>query len=449
MKTALSVETLHTYTARLTDANRAFNARYPGESGVRQPVHTVYGGANLFKAETARKLGGIGLKTLEQYAPTAGDFAAALGISGDAAFAKTVYDRVVEKLKREPIEDFRIDFEDGYGNRSDAEEDGHAEAAAVEVAKGMAEGVLPPFIGIRVKTFSEELKLRAIRTLDIFLSTLAEKSGARLPANFVVTIPKVTIPEQIAVLVDLFEHFERTLGYKPGSLKLEAMIETTQSILNALGEATIPHLLNAARGRMVAAHFGTYDYTASCNVTAAYQSIQHASCDYAKEVMQVTLAGTGVWVSDGATTIMPITPHKAKEGAALTAAQVGENKASVYRAWKLHYDNVMYALAGGYYQGWDLHPGQLPTRYAAMYTFFLSGRQAASNRLKNFVEKAAQATLHGDTFDDAATGQGLLNFFLRGVNCGALTEDEALLAGVTVDELRGRSFLKILQNRRK
>ena len=88
------------------------------------------------------------------------------------------------------------------------------------------------------------------------------------------------------------------------------------------------------------------------------------------------------------------------------------------------------------------------TRYAAVFSFFLSGVDAAGARLKNFVQKAAQATLVGDVFDDAATGQGLLNYFLRGINCGAITEDATLgLTGLTLEELRGRSFVKILRNR--
>jgi len=75
--------------------------------------------------------------------------------------------------------------------------------------------------------------------------------------------------------------------------------------------------------------------------------------------------------------------------------------------------------------------------------------ESAGARLHNFVEKAAQATLVGDVFDDAATGQGLLNYFLRGINCGALTEREALeMTGLSLGELRGRSFLKILNGRR-
>ena len=173
--------------------------------------------------------------------------------------------------------------------------------------------------------------------------------------------------------------------------------------------------------------------------------MRHRACDFARHVMQVTLAGTGVWLSDGSTTVMPVGPHRGKE---LTSEQVVENVASVHRAWRLHYDDVRHSLVHGFYQGWDLHPAQLPTRYAAVFAFFLEGVEAAGKRLRNFVEKAAQATLVGDVFDDAATGQGLLNYFARGINCGALTEEEALeRSGLTLEELRGRSFLQILRNR--
>jgi len=55
----------------------------------------------------------------------------------------------------------------------------------------------------------------------------------------------------------------------------------------------------------------------------------------------------------------------------------------------------------------------------------------------------------GEVFDDAATGQGLLNYFLRAVNCGAITADEAqALMGLTTVELRSASFVKILDGRK-
>ncbi|MDQ3042906.1 MAG: phosphoenolpyruvate kinase [Acidobacteriota bacterium] len=444
MTTTLSQESIQEITRELQSALAAFAARYPGESGRRQPVHTVYGGAHLFKSDTAPRLGGLAVRSFETYAPDANTFAQVLELPDN--LAETIYERVLEKIKREPVEDFRIDFEDGYGTRPDAEEDRHAAAAAQEVAKGLDAETLPPFIGIRIKTFSEELHARSIRTLDLFLTTLIKATGGRLPENFVVTLPKIVHPAQVATLADIFDLLESKLNLPTDSLKMEMMVETTQSLINERGEANLPNLLDAARGRCVAAHFGTYDYTASCSITAAYQDMLHPACDFARNMMQVSFGGTGIWLSDGATNIMPVAPHRGD----LTEAQEAENAAVVHRAWKLHYEHIRHSLKNAFYQGWDLHPAQLPTRYAAVYTFFLEGLDAASERLSNFVAKAAQATLVGDVFDDAATGQGLLNYFLRAINCRALTEQEAQdLTSLTLEELRSGSFMKILQNRQK
>jgi hypothetical protein len=352
-------------------------------------------------------------------------------------------------LRREPTEDFRIDFEDGYGNRSDSEEDGHAAQAAEQVAEGLKNGTLPPFIGIRIKPLTNDMRERSIRTLDIFLTELAKRTAGRAPRNFFVTLPKVTMPEESSALVDLLERLESDLAFPPGSLRIELMIETPQSILNDRGEVNLLSLVAAARGRCAGAHFGTYDYTAGRNITAAYQSMTHPACDFAREMMQVSLAGTGVWLSDGATNILPVAPHRrGKEDGPLSAAHVAENRAAIHHAWRLHFAHVRHSLISGYYQGWDLHPAQLPTRYAAVYSFFLESIDAASERLRNFISKAAQATLAGDVFDDAATGQGLLNFFLAAINCGAVSADEGLpLTGLTLAELRTGSFLKILSGR--
>ncbi len=442
MTTTLSETSMQKITQSLKPPHAAFAARYPGESGRRQPVHTVYGGAHLFKSDTALRLGSLALRSLETYAPDAKTFAEALELP--EALADTIYERVLEKLNREAIEDFRIDFEDGYGTRPDEEEDGHTIIAAEETAKGLEAGTLPPFIGIRIKTFSEELHARSIRTLDLFLSTLVEATKGSLPENFVVTLPKIVSPAQVSTLADIFDLLEPQLNLPTNSLKMEMMIETTQSLINERGEANLPLLLDAARGRCLAAHFGTYDYTASCSITAAYQDMLHPACDFARHMMQVSFGGTGIWLSDGATNIMPVAPHRGE----LSAEQQTENQTVVHRAWKLHYEHIRHSLTNAFYQGWDLHPAQLPTRYAAVYTFFLESLKTASERLSNFVAKAAQATLVGDVFDDAATGQGLLNYFLRAINCGALTEQEALdLTSLSLEELRSGSFKKILQNR--
>jgi hypothetical protein len=428
----------------LRAANLAFAARYPGEGGTRQPVHTVYGGAQIFAPDTARKLGDVALRALREYASDPAALGEAVGISDHPALA-TIHARVVEKLEREPVEDYRVDFEDGYGNRPDAEEDGHAIAVAEALATGMKAGTLPPFIGLRIKPLNEELRVRSMRTLETVLTELVARTRRKLPENFVITVPKVVIIEQVEFIVAELARLEQACGLPDGVLKFEVMVETPQIVLDAEGRSLLPRIPAVSGGRLTGAHFGTYDYTAGVNITAAHQRMRHPACDFAKDVMQVSLAGTGIWLSDGSTTVMPVPLHR---GENLSAEQIAANRASVHAAWKLHFDDITHSLVGGFYQGWDLHPAQLVTRYAALYAFFLDGIDAAAARLSNFVNKAAQATLVGDVFDDAATGQGLLNFFLRGVNSAAITEEEALsMTGLTLDELRGRSFVKILKNR--
>lgn len=481
MKQSLPADSIQQLTAALPRVHKIFDSRYPGPRGDRQPAHTVYGGAHLFRADTARRLGETALQSLEEYAPDFASFARAIALVGadrlaetpasiaaversvrenpDAAqkenypawFACTVYRRVLEKLRREPVEDFRIDFEDGYGNRPDAEEDGHAVSAAGEVAAGLHSGTLPPFIGIRIKPFNEELRGRSIRTLDIFLTELVSKTGGTLPQNFFIALPKIVVPEEVAALEKICARLEPALGLAAGSLRLELMIETPQSIFNDRGHVNLLPLVSAAEGRCVAAHFGTYDYTAGRSITAAYQHMAHFACDFAREVMQVALAGTGIWLSDGATNILPVPLHRpGKAASALTAEQAAENRSAVHHAWKLHFEHIRHSLVHGFYQGWDLHPAQLVTRYAAVYSFFLESLGAASDRLRNFIAKAAQATLVGEVFDDAATGQGLLNYFLRAINCGAIGADDAFaLTSLTPAELRTGSFVKILENRKK
>jgi len=415
------------------------------DSAARQPVHTVYGGAQLFKAETPARLGAHALELIRTYTPDAASFAQCLGLAGGEV-ATSVFDRTVAKLGRQPIEDFRIDFEDGYGYRSDAEEDGHAQSAAKALARAQSLPGFPPFIGIRIKPFTVALRARATRTLDLFFQALCSET-IQLPENFVVTLPKISVPEQVAELVEALQGLESRHGLQSGILKIELMIETPQAIIDPFGSFGIPRLIDAAAGRCRGLHFGPYDYTASCDIAAAEQRLDHPACDFARNVIQVSAAGRGVSLSDGPSTILPIPRHRPTAGGTLTAEQAAENRRIVHRAMRHHFDLVQRSLANGYYQGWDLHPGQLPTRYAAVYAFFLKSLGPAAARLRNFVDQAAQATLVGDVFDDAATGQGLLNFLLRGVNCGAFTEAEAGTAGLTIDELRGRSFLKILANR--
>jgi citrate lyase beta subunit len=426
-------------------ANRAFMKLYPGDRAARQPVHTVYGGAQLYKAETTRRLGELALRSIESYARDPDELARGCGLKLAPAIAEKVYTRVRAKLEQEPVEDFRVDFEDGFGARSDEEEDATAVAAAKEVARGLAQGILPPFLGIRVKSFGEEWKLRGARTFELFVDTLLAASGGKLPPNFVVTLPKITVAEQASTLVRLFELMEQKHGLPSGTFQMEMMIEVTQALLGPDGRSPLPGFLAACAGRCTGAHLGTYDFTASCSITAAYQVMDHWMCDQAKAQMVFAYAGTGVFLSDGATNVMPVGPHKSPRD----AQQEDDNRASVHGAWRLASRHIRHSLEGGFYQGWDLHPAQLPVRYATCYAFFLEGFDQAAERLRNFVEKSAQATLVGDVFDDAATGQGLLNYFLRALNCGAITLDDVAQTGLTQQEFALRSFAKILNARRE
>lgn len=371
----------------------------------RQPVHTVFGGAQLFRAGVAARFQALAIESLEKFAPDSRALGAAMGIA-PGADADTVYAQVRAKLDREPVEDYRIDFEDGYGVRPDDEEDGHAVSAAQELVAGMKADSLPWRTGIRVKSLGPAERERSIRTLRLFLSTMIGGAGA-VPPNFIVNLPKVTSAAQVAEFAKILAGLEREFAIDEHALRFEIMIETPQIVLGADGRSPLPLLIEAGGRRLVAAIFGGYDFTGAVGITAAHQSLRHPACEFARNMMLVALGGSSIQLSDGATAVLPI-------GDADT----------VHAAWKVHYDNIRHAMAGGFYQGWDLHPAQLVSRFAATFAFFLEGRDAAAVRLKNFLAKAEQATRVGSAFDDAATGHGLVNFFRRAVNCGAMTLEE-------------------------
>lgn len=391
--------------------------RYPGDSGTRQPVHTVYVPADAFRADTVREWGRQALEAFDTHAGTPAELARALGVADDQLLAD-VHARVRAKLEREPVEDLRIDFEDGYGPRPDAEEDAAAVRAAELVAAAVAGGSAPPYVGIRIKCMEAAVRARGIRTLELFLATLLANGG--LPDGLVLTLPKVTYAEQVTGLVRLLEDFERRAGLPAGRIGFEIQIETTQAILGPDGRATVALMIEAAEGRATGLHYGTFDYSASCGVSAAYQSMDHPVADHAKAVMQVAAAGTGVRLSDGSTNVIP----------------TGSTE-QVHAAWKLHHDLVRRSLARAYYQGWDMHPAHLPTRYVAVYSFYREGLAAAAARLAAYVAKAG-----GDVMDEPATARALSGYLLRGLDCGAVDPAEVTaLTGLDraqLDALAGR-----------
>ncbi|MFI8189376.1 DUF6986 family protein [Streptomyces sp. NPDC085946] len=398
--------------ASLAPVDAELERRYPGDPGTRQPVHTVYVPGDAFAAGTIRSWGDQALALLDAHAPDAASFAAVLGLPDD--LAGPVYARVRAKLEREPVEDLRVDFEDGYGNRPGAEEDEAAARAARLISEAYAHGTAAPYMGIRAKCMEAPVRDRGIRTLDIFLTGLMAAGG--LPGGLVLTLPKVTYAEQVTAMARLLEAFEKTHGLEPGRIGFEIQIETSQAVLGADGTATVARMIQAAGGRATGLHYGTFDYSACLGVSAAHQASDHPAADHAKAVMQVAAAGTGVRVCDGSTNVLPVGPT-----------------GQVHDAWRLHYGLTRRALARAYYQGWDMHPGHLPTRYAAVFAFYREGFERAADRLARYAGRTA-----GDVMDEPATAKALSGYLLRGLDCGALDIAEVTRpTGLTRADLEG------------
>jgi citrate lyase beta subunit len=374
---------------------------YPGDGGGRQPVHTVYLPADRMTADVAARWGKAARRALDEHASSSKEFAAALGLSQPAALeVNDGWGRILAKLATEPIEDLRIDLEDGYGIRDDDIEDRDAVAAARALTQaGILEQPLP-FCGIRFKALEASTRRRGLRTLDLFLGTLLE--GGDLPAGFVATLPKVTSVEQVEAMVAACARLESAYGLADHRLRFEIQIETAQSILAYDGTALVARLVHTADGRCAGLHFGTYDYTAALGVSATYQAMDHPAAEHAKQVMALAAAQTAVRVSDGSTNLLP----------------VGDTD-QVHRAWSEHARLVRRSLQRGFYQGWDLHPAQLPSRYAATYLFFLEDLPDVLARLHRYLGLPG-GDGPGQHLDEPATAQALATFLVRGLDCGAI-----------------------------
>ncbi len=392
-RTALTENDLAAIDVLLTEADSARTSSYPGDRADRQPVHTVYVPADRFHPELAQEWGAAAAAALAKDASGPEELAAATGLDADEVGA--VWARAVAKLESEPIEDLRVDLEDGYGTRPDEQEDRDAVAAGGAIAAAVRAGNAPPFLGIRFKSLEGGTRRRGLRSLDLVLGALL--AVGPLPAGWVVTLPKVTSVAQVSAFVDVCERLERAYGLDERALGFEIQVETPQAILLSDGTAGVAPMLHAAAGRCTALHFGTYDYTAALGISGGHQSMDHPSADHAKSVMQLAAAGTGVRVSDGSTNIIPV-----------------GDRDSVHSAWALHARLVRRSLERGFYQGWDLHPAQLPTRFIATYMFFRRGLEGTGARLDAYLNGA-----EGGVMDEPATAQALAAFLMRGVHCGA------------------------------
>ncbi|HET7388464.1 MAG TPA: aldolase [Nocardioidaceae bacterium] len=374
---------------------------------LRQPVHTVYVPADRFGAGTVTTYGEQALAAMDEHAATAAAMAEAAGIPVD----DDLLARVRDKLVREPVEDLRVDAEDGYGHRPDDEEDAAVRAAARTLAREH-----PPFFGLRFKSLEPATRGRGLRSLELFVAELVEAAGSPAVADGMrLTLPKVTDVEQAQILSAACVQLESTHGLAP--LRVELQVETPESIMDADGAVPLPAMVAALHGRCLGLHYGTYDYSASLAIAAAYQSMEHPAADHAKAIMQVVAARCGgLQLSDGSTNVLPVGDH-----------------AAAHAAWRLHARLVRRSLERGFYQGWDLHPAQLVTRYLATYSFYRSGLSEASARLSAYDGKRESGYL-----DEPATAAALAGFLLRGLGCGALDDTETGVGAERLEELARR-----------
>jgi citrate lyase beta subunit len=364
------------FVAALSSADEERARRYPGDRLADQPVHTCYVPAHQFRPDIVTHWGTTALATLR----------------ANLDPADPLHQRVARKLATQPIEDLRIDFEDGYGTRAEETED----ADAIRAARALPD---TPHVGLRVKSFdTATLRRRCVRTLDLFLSELAD----RVRPGLLITFPKVTDVRQIEVFVEVLEHLETHHGLPEGALVFEIQVETPQAIVDRTGRIALPGFITAGQGRVRGLHFGTYDYTAGLGLPGASQHLAHAACDFARHVMQVSAAGTGIWCSDGSTNVLPV-----------------GDPAAIRHGWHTHATLVRRSLEHGFYQGWDLHPNQLVTRYATVYRFYRDGLPDAIARLSDYLEHRT-----GTVADEPATARMLAAFLLRALRCGAVDEDE-------------------------
>jgi citrate lyase beta subunit len=394
----LAAELADELDGRLAAEDDALVARFPGERPGRQPVHTGYVPADRYDADLASTWGERARQAMSDHAEILRE---CLGESAD-----DLIPLVDDKLRGEPIEDLRIDFEDGYGARPDDVEDADVARAATALAASQAAGPRPSSYGIRFKSFERPTRRRGLATLTGFVDRLLAAGGDL--DGFVVTLPKVTSVAQVEAMAMTCERIEKAHGLTPGTLRFEIQIETPQSILGPDGTALVARMVHAAPRRVTGLHYGTYDYSAFCGIAAAYQSMEHPVADHAKAVMQAAAAGTGIRLSDGSTNILP----------------VGDDE-QVRRGWELHLRLVRRSLERGFYQGWDLHPAQLPTRYTATYAFYRDGLASAVQRLHRYTSRA-----EGGILDEPATARALADFLVRGLECGALHDDETDATGM-------------------
>lgn len=374
-----------------------------------QPLHTVYVPADAYQPDLPHQWGSAALETLERVVKTPAALASL--VDADPALGSRIFTSVSRKLASHPIEDLRLDFEDGLSCGPE-EEDRLIPQLAPRLLAAQEAGLMPAAWGIRFKSLERATRERGLRTLIGVIDAVAD--DGQLPPGFRLTLPKVTALEQVSAMARVCDWMERRHQLVPGSIRFEIQVETPQSVVLRDGLVAGGRLIDAAEGRCDGLHFGAYDYTSACGIVAKYQGVLHPASQHAKQLMQVAAATRRVPLSDGATITMP----------------VGTDE-EVMRALKHHAEIVRDALARGYYQGWDMHPAQLVTRFAANFAFYLDGFDEAAQRVRRYVDDSAASS------DEPASIRALAGHISRAVLCGAVAEADALSAtSLTAAELQ-------------
>ncbi len=427
--------------ARLTGTDALVRGPWANPVTWRQPVHTVYIPAHLMTGaardpDIARSWGDTALSALTAYGGAATAEDAATGLARELGVpeqdAATVGGLTVAKLRREPVEDLRIDFEDGFTQRGVpvAERDADEDARAVEAAGILADwfttdtlgdrpAYAPAYAGIRFRSFDPAVRDRGLRTLVTVLSVLNDRGVlgtvlAENPRSLRLTLPKVQHHRQVGTFVEILEQLEEVFGLPAGTqILFEVQIETPQAVVGVGGEAEPARILAAGAGRILSLHYGTYDYSASLGVDAAEQSMEHPVADHAKDILQVATTAVGVELSDGSTNRIPVG----------TADQILDG-------WRIHHRLVTRHLRRGIRQGWDLHAHQLVTRHLATIAYFRASWATSAERLRDYV--AGDGTRW---MDEPATAKAMAGYLLRAHACGAVTDTELATTGVSPDQL--------------
>jgi hypothetical protein len=379
--------------ARLAVTDAALAADEAGRARLAardpEPVHVCYVPADRVTPTTAADWGDAAAAALDRFADDPA-LPETLGLRPDQL--RDALPRVRRTLAEQPVADLRVDLEDGYGHRDDAEEDAHARAAGTATAALLAGPRAPRRAGPRVKSMERPTRRRGLRSLALFTDAFLGAHGD--PSRLRFTLPKVSAPEQVGAVVEACAALEAHHGIGP--LPVELQIET------ARGAQRVDELVAAAGSRAAGLHYGTYDYSAALGIAPDQQRADHPAAEHAKHLMALAGAAAGVPVCDGSSAILP----------------VGDRDA-VLAAWRVQARIVRRALELGIAQGWDMHPAMVPARLAVVVAVHRAGLDAVLARLRAYRAGASEGVL-----DEPATERALLGFLRRGLACGAVDDHE-------------------------